>query len=497
MRKIIGTACVRAAYLVFLLLVGFAAAAYGLTRESTIGIFNLSLGGCIALWLLGCALERRRPATGGIPWLLCLCVLLLGWSKAGLGTLNESLLYNPDIPEDFWLHWEWLLNYGSRVPSLSIPAMCRTTALLGGMLLSIELWKTPGWRRALLLTLLATALGMTAFFFLQKSFGAPFLLPSETGRGTLSFATYRYWGNAASYLNLFWPPAAAAAVYALLYRSSLGAIWLIPCLLLLAATFMNQSKAGNALAAAGIPVFILLAAMPIRGILHKRRMRIKWSHALAASLPIAVLALSLFFALPWKRWEYLANTVEKTGSDTRLRAYALFMHMLPDAGWSGFGPGTFQREYLSYVKEDEQILHTPFWAAHQDYIQTVVEWGYLGTVLWGALIVIPAFAIARQLRNEPESPDRFMPVFYSPLLDTPLKFLLTSPPPEAPILAAGVMTSMLLTGLHAAMDFPMQIASLQFYFLIWLGLGWSQHRQHILKRNAQSLKHRSQADRSP
>jgi hypothetical protein len=33
---------------------------------------------------------------------------------------------------------------------------------------------------------------------------------------------------------------------------------------------------------------------------------------------------------------------------------------------------------------------------------------------------------------------------------------------------------MLLTAIHAAFDFPMQIPSLGLYFLIWTALGWSQ-----------------------
>ncbi len=47
------------------------------------------------------------------------------------------------------------------------------------------------------------------------------------------------------------------------------------------------------------------------------------------------------------------------------------------------------------------------------------------------------------------------------------------PSPHEPCLAAGALCAVLLTALHALVDFPMQIASLQLYFLTLLALGWS------------------------
>jgi hypothetical protein len=47
------------------------------------------------------------------------------------------------------------------------------------------------------------------------------------------------------------------------------------------------------------------------------------------------------------------------------------------------------------------------------------------------------------------------------------------PSPREPCIAAGAFCAVILTALHAFVDFPMQIASLQFYFLTLLALGWS------------------------
>ncbi|HEY9715625.1 MAG TPA: hypothetical protein V6C72_19280, partial [Chroococcales cyanobacterium] len=58
-------------------------------------------------------------------------------------------------------------------------------------------------------------------------------------------------------------------------------------------------------------------------------------------------------------------------------------------------------------------------------------------------------------------------------------FFAAMPSPREPCIAAGAFCAVVLTALHAFVDFPMQIASLQFYFLTLLALGWSYRIKEI------------------
>jgi O-antigen ligase len=159
--------------------------------------------------------------------------------------------------------------------------------------------------------------------------------------------------------------------------------------------------------------------------------------------------------------------------DTRIRAYRHFVEMIPDAGWSGFGPGTFDKTYRPYVRDEPKLLKVPLWLAHQDYIQTVVEWGWLGFLLWTAILIPGAFGIARGIFSDPGLQSLPRTNFLWGRWDAIRRWFLAIPEANQPILLAGVGTALLLTAIHAAFDFPMQVPSLAFYFLVWTSLGWS------------------------
>jgi O-antigen ligase len=86
---------------------------------------------------------------------------------------------------------------------------------------------------------------------------------------------------------------------------------------------------------------------------------------------------------------------------------------------------------------------------HADYVQTLLEWGIVGTALWS---VIFFGGIARGVG-----------AYLSPQADGNSQHDLFLP---ATLLAlCGV-------ALHALIDFPLQIASIQLYVAVYLGLGW-------------------------
>lgn len=476
-----GNRLVGLSYGLFLFLYVFAAADYGLTRESGISTFVFMSAGIFSVWLIGHALQRKLPSTGIWPWITSALVLAFGWTVTRLAIIDQAVT---DGRLEGWDEgfWAALLLHGSAYDAdLSTAAMLRTTALLGMALIAIEIWRNPKWSRALIATMIFSAFGMVLFFLLQKLVGGAFLLRSEDSHTTLNFGTYRYWGNAAAYLNLLWPIAAAAALFAILRKTIAWPLWLIPFAFIFAANFLNLSKAGNVLSLLGLGLFIALAIPICLRELKYSKLKIRKSHLLSAIIPIIIIGISLPFALPWQRWNYYAQHAENETSRGRLYAYSVFLKILPDSGWAGFGPGSFQKYYLAYVDEDSPLRQQSYWVAHQDYIQTAIEWGYIGTILWAFYLIPPGVFLLMNSRRRPEQPSRKFEGYRIGALDYAKAFINSLPDPRSPFVAVGATTAVGLTALHSMVDFPMQIASLQFYLLTLLALGWATHNAQPAK----------------
>lgn len=453
----------------FLALVVFAAANFGLTRESGIAAFNAGAGGIFVLWLIGCALAGRRPAVGGIPLTLSLAILAFGWLSAGTALL-EIRLADQDVPD--WLN-NLFLYFAAYHADLAWAAMLRTTALLAAFVMALDLFASPTWGRALLTTLGLTGLSMVAFVFLQKMTGSLLILHAQDGGIALSFGVYRYWGNAASFLNLTWPIVAAIAVHTGIRKARGWSLWMTAAIATFAGLYINVSKAGHVLGVIGLIFFSVLAFVYVSRIKQLSRTTIPWPTLATIAVAAGLLAGALFYGINWNRWDEIKTA--GWNENPRPIAYEHFAKIIPDAGWTGFGPGNFQRIYGKYIKDAPIVQATPFWVAHEDYIQTLVEWGWAGTTLWGILFLPAAIRLAtrslgkRENRRSSHDRDRDYEFDWRDKLLTAAKAL---PAPSNPLVQAAGLTSIVLTALHATVDFPMQIESTQFYFLLWIALGW-------------------------
>lgn len=474
MRCRVGRGLVNTAYGSFLILYLYAAAAYGLTREAPLAWFEAGMLATLVLWGVGHGLLGTWPAVGRWPLALGVLALAYGWFVTGVGAVNEALLDDRLPTWESWFPDTLRNSWASYVPELSVAAMTRTSALIAAFWIAIALWRRPTWARALILTMVVTASGMVLLFLLQRLVGGPFLLDSVQANVKLAFATYRYHGNAAAFLNLFWPICLAIAAFAALRRSAGWPLWFFPAALVFLANFLNVSKAGNVLAFVGLIFFALLLIPVVRHEFRRARKTPKTSHLIAALVPLVIIIASLPFALPWGRWEYFAQTAESGADGSRLAAYQVFVQMLPESSWGGFGPGTFQQIYRQYVEGNRALENQAYWTAHQDYIQTLVEWGYAGTAIWGLLLCGGIVPLARLAFRKTERPSREFEGYRIGLADHVRAFLATTPGPQEPVFASGALVAVILTALHALVDFPMQIASIQLFFLTLVALGWSQ-----------------------
>jgi O-antigen ligase len=158
---------------------------------------------------------------------------------------------------------------------------------------------------------------------------------------------------------------------------------------------------------------------------------------------------------------------------SRPDVYEKFLKMAGDAGVGGFGPGTFARYSDRYLEDDPLVRNYGYNLAHEDYLQTVIEWGYAGAFLWALLLVPPIVFMLRGTGENPARSNREFEGYRIGMWDHLSAFFNAIPASREACVAAAGATAAILTAMHAAVDFPMQIASIQFYFLSVIALGWS------------------------
>jgi len=422
--------------------------AYGCTRPRTVGVLNVLLGLVVALWLAGCIARRKWPKIHRVPLTVTGLLLAQAWwmvlnAKSDYDT--TALQYLPLSP---WLDWA----PGSLHKSLSLPMAIHVSALLGAGCFCCELAGRPSWRKRLLRTIALNGVLLITFGLIQRLTGAQCIFWGPADQGNTFFATYRYHANAGSFINLVWPLAAVFFVLALRKggNSRRRNFWGLALIVCLAGVFVNASRAANVIA-------LGLAALWLGWFFWKRRRE----HERRAVKPATLIIISLSLVM------VLAGVAAFGGLDTTIRRWGKFneelssrnprllvaevcISMLPDAGAWGFGPGAFKTVFPYYTGELGDEISGVWEFAHDDYLQTLVEWGLGGGALWAIYLlgamVYPCLLMAR-------NPMRLNSV--------------------ERLNVFAVWTTLLGLLVHAGMDYPLQVASIQLHAVVLLGVLWS------------------------
>lgn len=331
--------------------------------------------------------------------------------------------------------------------------MLRGALLLGTILFVCELSQSSRWllRVWYVISLIG---GSIAFLgLLQKATGAQMIFwqpppPPEYGVTTF-FATYFYHGNAGAFLNLVWPLSAGLVIRAFTSRSQPGlrALWTIVFIITIAGVVANTSRMAQVVA------LVLLVVTGLRfgpGLLRRipgAQKSVAIAGALALILALIALAQATHLEQPLNRWQSVS---EQIPSDARWQASRVALGALPGAGFFGFGPGTFRVVFPGYNVGSGHAVPGSWRFLHEDYLQTLLEWGWLGSSLW-ALLFFGGIAAGILSYNRCATRDWM-----------PRRRVMQ---PLASLALAGV-------AMHALVDFPFQIESIQLYVATYLGVCW-------------------------
>ncbi len=446
----------------FLGVLFFAPWIYGCTQPWAIRALDLALAIVLLLWLDGCVFRRSRPAAHrvavwGVALLLC-----QGWWMACNPHFMHNAADHTFFPVAGLLHWA----PGTVDRGVSVALMLRVTAMLGAILFAADLAAaSPLWRQRMFQTIGLAGASVTMLGLLQRASGAHMIFWGERVGTTPFFATFYYAGNAGAFINLALLPVAAQAVLAIRDPDAhlRRALWIPGWLACLAGVFVNTSRVAQMIACGLTVVFLIAQARSaVRGHWIPR------PAVLASYVAVVVVALAgLVVFTGWERssekWSLFPSQL--SADNPRWLAMRATLGMLPDAGLMGLGPGTFEIAFPHYTSFLGDSIAGTWRYAHEDYLQAVVEWGWLGAAVASVLFFGGIFRCFARWKAEPKTEPlkNGNGAAHSPRRTRTRDRLL--------LFCAGL--SLVGVALHALVDFPLQIASLQLYVSVFLGMGWS------------------------
>ena len=436
-----------AARWIFVAALIYAPWAYGGTTSTSIQIINWLLLAAFILWIIELVVSRRRPMFPRLLlFLTCALIAIGGWM-----TLNAISIYDPDFYvfvslRNFTSHLTGSVDY-----AISAAWMLRGALLLCAILFVVDVSQSNRWLLRLWYTIGLVGGTIASVGLLQKATGARMIFwqTAPPGGATTFFATYYYHGNAGAYLNLVWPLIAGLTVRAFTKPSSPGmrALWVSVLILTLAAVLANTSRMAQLIA------LLLLIALCVqfgpallRKVSHTEK-NIALAGAIAILLTLFALGQATHLEQPLNRWQ---SVTKRISSDARWPASRVAVGALRDVGFFGFGPGTFRVVFQCYNNVANQPAPGTWRFLHQDYLQTVLEWGWVGSSLWAVLLF---WGIAIGIRSSKKSAAQGWA-------------------PRRRLLQPFVVAALIGVALHGLVDFPFQIASIQLYVATYLGLCW-------------------------
>jgi len=422
--------------------------AYGATTSESIQITNWVLLAALVLWAIELLISRRTPRFPRVLFFLTAALICIG----GWMVFNAKSVYDSDFSVFVPLHNFASVVTGSVDYPISATWMIRAALLLGTILFVADLSQSDRWLLRLWYVIGLAGGSIALLGLLQKATGTLMIFwlppPPYPVRVTTFFATYYYHGNAGAFLNLVWPLSSGLVIRAFASRSHpwMRAIWATVFLITIAAVLANTSRMSQLIA------LLLLVAICVQFgpfLLSKLwgGKSVALAGALAVGLALIAFAQASHFEHALSRWQL---QTEHIPNDARWQASRVAVRALPDAGLFGFGPGTFRVVFPTYNRTGSNQAPGKWRFLHEDYLQTLLEWGWIGGILWALLFF---GGITLSIRAYKEHARREWT-------------------PRRRVLQPLVIIALMGAAVHALVDFPIQIESIQLYLATYLGLCW-------------------------
>lgn len=448
----------------------YAPFALGSVSPPEIAILQAILWAACAFWLASLAIERRLPVVHPAVLACGIIVLAHGWFMAW----NARGIWAPGLRLEPISHRPFPGLPGSEEQRVSIAAMIRLSALAGAFAVVSDLAASAQWRRRLLSSIAGTgsAIGVLG---LAQALGLGPSIPGMNPQEGIPFATFNYHGNAGAYLNLALPLICSLCMESLALNGTavrrgiaFGMVTVV-----LAAAFANSSRGAQAITLAlmvmaGARALSYRDSVPSPGGQQRRSLSSSgWRsrrRRIASAVGMTVVALTIFaagLAVHADKWSQLPLHISP--SSARANVWRVAMPMALSAGPFGHGPGVFKillprSPHMSSALASVWIVqdHVPgtqvsMWSmAHEDYLQTFVEHGALGSIalavlFFGGILLASgrAWPIERRGRVRNDA------------------------------IWAGIAAALVGVALNALFDFPLQVASLQLTTVVLLGICWA------------------------
>jgi len=462
----------------------------GTTKESIVWI-NCSLAVALGLWLIGLLFRvgkttgvsvsnyggEDEPRAARLLRVLAaasIAILVLGWWMV----LNAAWIFDSEF--FLFIPVQRLFPHapGSGDYAISAAWMLRTTLLIGAMWLVVDLSQDPKWLLRLWWTIGIAGALIALLGLLQKATNANMIFwqPELPWKGKNFFATYYYRGNAGAFLNLVWPLIVGLAIRAFQNRKATGTrpLWLSLSVIGIVAAASNTSRMAHFVAVLSGVVFGMIFAPKILRDISRTERSIALVGAVVILLTMFAVAEASHFDQATKRWQGSWGSWQENGRWLAPRAAT---HALVDVGLLGLGPGTFRIIFPYYTADIGQRIHGEWRFLHEDYLQTLLEWGWLGAGLW-AVVFFGAIIVG--LRSYWRCCGRLATGRVRPTGGHGRRYSAEWIPRRRLILSL-VILSLCGVATHALIDFPLQIMSIQLYVATYIGICWGSAcwRDHL------------------
>lgn len=436
--------------LALLLIVMLAPLPFGSNRPWAWSLLALVTGGLLLLWAWRLWRSGAAPAPAGAvrgPAILFVLVCTFAAFQAVPGL--PPWLANPSwqLPADLLGVTPW--NSISIDPATTITAVMRLLTYGGMFWLIAQAFRTIEQADRVLLTIALTAAAYGAYGLLMQVSGAQLILwypkwahiDSVTGTfpNRNHFATFTGLGLLCALAYGARQLSAASQ-----RRGGLSGLFLHPQpahFAILAAVPIDLGALVMSLSRAGLVSTLLACIAFLAGLaLRARRQRTIWTALLLGFFTITALYIVVGGTGLAAR---LSLLLDSEVVEDRFPAYRMMLHAIADHPWLGVGYGTFEDAFKAY--RAPPLVHF-FDAAHSTYLENALELGLPAAVaLWSSIAWLGLIGLRGFIQRRP-----------------------------AGIYGWAAACATLLVGIHAALDFSLQIPAVAIAYAAMLAVGCSE-----------------------